>query len=273
MLTSDAVIEFALAVIVGDAFGNLIETLVASVISPCFYAVEMILFTKVHELRLQSGKGWMCLDDVVNTTHTYKSSIDAIEQGCITISWNDVISACITFFLVMTCAYWMVYLLKASRNKEEKDADADADVSEGKGQAQTSNLDIDSKFELSPCPVCFVNIPLVASRCGRCTTWLGPDCAQDRTAIFRTWAKRKMAAAEAAVVNNASELGLPTKSAYEKSSPAQNEDTPQPVIDGPHQVADHVLAVLESELEADGAASVSRRGMGPLKRSLKRNGH
>jgi len=172
MLTSDQTIEFALGVIVGDAFGTLIGTLVSSLITPAFDTIKAILGG--HSLEIKSGHGWVCVDTYGNQTLEYHSADVATDEGCITYNYKQFTDAIISFLLVMICAFWMVKFLRANKVKHKE-----------------------SKRKMTKaCPMCLAMISRSSIRCRHCTTWLRPP--PEPTLVYKAWEQTNSQAPKAA---------------------------------------------------------------------------
>jgi len=134
-----SVVDMAVGIIIGAAFGGIIKSLVADVIMP---PIGMLLgnvdFANLFILLKQGAK----------EAAPYASLADAQKAGAVTINYGTFINTCISFVIVA----FAVFLLVRSVNRLRRQTPADPTTKE--------------------CPYCFSVIPLQASRCGHCTSEL-----------------------------------------------------------------------------------------------------
>jgi large conductance mechanosensitive channel len=135
------VLDMAVGIIIGAAFGTIVNSLVADVIMP---PIGMLLgnidFSNLFAV-LKEGK----------VAAPYASLAAAKEAGAVTINYGLFINTIITFLIVA----FAVFLLIRNVNKLVKLQDAPPPVPTTK-----------------ECPYCLSTIPIKATRCGHCTSEL-----------------------------------------------------------------------------------------------------
>ena len=135
------VLDMAVGIIIGAAFGSIINSLVADVIMP---PIGMLLgnidFSNLFAV-LKEGK----------VAAPYASLAAAKEAGAVTINYGFFINTIITFLIVA----FAIFLLIRSVNKLVKQQEAPPAVPTTK-----------------ECPYCLSTIPIKATRCGHCTSEL-----------------------------------------------------------------------------------------------------
>jgi len=136
------VVDMAVGIIIGGAFGTIVKSLVADVIMP---PIGLLLggvdFTDLF-LTLKEG----------TQAGPYATLAAAQEAGAVTISYGVFFNAVISFLIVA----FAVFLLIRSINNlkaEEEEAPADPTTKE--------------------CGFCFTEIPIQATRCPNCTSEVG----------------------------------------------------------------------------------------------------
>ncbi|GAA4886236.1 large conductance mechanosensitive channel protein MscL [Ferrimonas pelagia] len=136
------VVDMAVGIIIGGAFGTIVKSLVADVLMP---PIGVLL----------GGVDFTDLFWVVNEGSTpapYATLAAAKEAGAAVISYGVFINALISFLIVA----FAVFLLIRAINKLKTEAPP---------------ADPTSK----PCPACLNDVPLKATRCGHCTSALNAD--------------------------------------------------------------------------------------------------
>lgn len=136
------VVDMAVGIIIGGAFGTIVKSLVADVIMP---PVGLLLggvdFSDLF-LTLKEGA----------TTGPYATLAAAQEAGAVTISYGLFINAVISFLIVA----FAVFLLIRGINKLQAEEEApEEDPTE------------------KDCTFCLTSIPIKATRCPNCTSELG----------------------------------------------------------------------------------------------------
>jgi len=135
------VLDMAVGIIIGAAFGTIVNSLVADVIMP---PIGMLLgnidFANLFAV-LKEGK----------VAAPYASLAAAKEAGAVTINYGFFINTIITFLIVA----FAVFLLIRNVNKLVKKQEVPPPVPTTK-----------------ECPYCLSTIPIKATRCGHCTSEL-----------------------------------------------------------------------------------------------------
>ena len=135
------VVDMAVGIIIGGAFGTIVKSLVADVIMP---PIGLLLggvdFSNLF-LTLKEGA----------TAGPYSSLAVAQEAGAVTISYGIFINSVISFLIVA----FAVFLLIKSINKLQAEEDAPE-------QEPTEK----------ECPFCVSSIAIAATRCPNCTSEL-----------------------------------------------------------------------------------------------------
>ena len=135
------VLDMAVGIIIGAAFGTIVNSLVADVIMP---PIGMLLgnidFSNLFAV-LKEGK----------VAAPYASLAAAKEAGAVTINYGLFINTIITFLIVA----FAVFLLIRNVNKLAMQKEAPPAVPTTK-----------------ECPYCLSTIPIKATRCGHCTSEL-----------------------------------------------------------------------------------------------------
>ena len=138
------VLDMAVGIIIGGAFGTIIGSLVSDVIMPPIgMALGNVDFSNLFIL----------LKDGAKAAGPYASLADAKAAGAVTINYGIFINSVISFLIVA----FAVFLLIRSMNKLKRE--------EAAPSAEPTTRD---------CPFCFTAIPLKASRCPQCTSEVKP---------------------------------------------------------------------------------------------------
>jgi large conductance mechanosensitive channel len=130
------VIDLAVGVIIGAAFGKIVSSLVEDVIMP---PIGLLLgHVNFSDLYINlSGK-------------YYKSLLDARADGAVTLNYGIFLNTLINFVIIAFAVFLVVHHV----NRWTKKAEAPA--------APTTK----------DCPQCAMTIPIAAKRCGHCTAQL-----------------------------------------------------------------------------------------------------
>jgi large conductance mechanosensitive channel len=135
------VLDMAVGIIIGAAFGTIVNSLVADVIMPPIgLLLGNIDFSNLF-LVLKEGK----------VAGLYESLAAAKAAGAVSINYGFFINTVITFLIVA----FAVFLLIRNVNKLARQQEAPPAVPTTK-----------------ECPYCLSTIPIKASRCGHCTSEL-----------------------------------------------------------------------------------------------------
>jgi len=136
------VVDMAVGIIIGGAFGTIVKSLVADVIMP---PVGLLLggvdFSDLF-ITLKEGAN----------AGPYATLAIAQEAGAVTISYGVFINAVISFLIV---AFAVFLLIRAINNMQVEEEEPAAEPTE------------------KDCPHCFTSIAIKATRCPNCTSELG----------------------------------------------------------------------------------------------------
>ena len=134
------VVDMAVGIIIGAAFGTIIKSLVADIIMP---PIGLLLgnvdFANLYIL-LKAG----------NPAGPYLALAEAQKAGAVTINYGAFINTIISFLIVA----FAVFLLIRSLNRMKKPAEAPAEPA------------------TKDCPYCLSAVPVKATRCAHCTSEL-----------------------------------------------------------------------------------------------------
>jgi large conductance mechanosensitive channel len=135
------VVDMAVGIIIGAAFGTIVKSLVDDIIMP---PIGMLLgnvdFANLLIL-LKAG----------SPAGPYASLADAKTAGAVTINYGVFINAIISFLIVA----FVVFLLIRSMNRMKKEEEAPP-----------------AEPTTKECPYCLSTVPIKASRCAYCTSEL-----------------------------------------------------------------------------------------------------
>jgi large conductance mechanosensitive channel len=132
------VLDLAVAVVIGAAFGVVVKSLVDDVIMPPVgLALGHVDFSNLYVL----------LKDGVKSAPPYASLADAKSAGAVTLNYGMFVNNIITFLIIALA----IFIVVRAANKVYKPA---------------------VKVTTKPCPYCAMDIPLAATRCPNCTSEL-----------------------------------------------------------------------------------------------------
>jgi len=138
------VLDMAVGIIIGGAFGTIISSMVSDVLMPPIgMALGNVDFTNLYILLKEGSKA----------AAPYAALADAKAAGAVTINYGLFINSVISFVIVAFC----VFMLIRSMNKLKREEVAPP--------AEPTTRD---------CPFCCSAIPLKASRCPSCTSEVKP---------------------------------------------------------------------------------------------------
>jgi large conductance mechanosensitive channel len=136
------VVDMAVGIIIGAAFGAVVKSLVDNVIMPPIgLLVGNVDFSNLF-LTLKAGK----------VAGPYASLAAAKAAGAVTLNVGVFINTVVSFIIVAFSVYLLVRGINRLHQQEEAPPPADTKT----------------------CPFCRSEIPLQASRCPHCTSELGP---------------------------------------------------------------------------------------------------
>jgi large conductance mechanosensitive channel len=134
------IVDLAVAVVIGAAFGAVIKSFVDDVVMP---PIGLLLgnvdFTNLFTV-LKAG---------TKTPPPYATLADAQAAGAVTINWGLFIGSVVAFLIV---AFVVFFAVRAVQRLQRQPAAATPDT--------------------KPCPHCAMTIPLAARRCPHCTSQL-----------------------------------------------------------------------------------------------------
>ncbi len=135
------VIDMAVGVILGAAFGKIVSSLVSDLIMPPLgLLVGKVDFTKLF---------------INLTSHPYATLADAKAAGAPTLNYGIFVNAVIDFVIVAFVVFLLVRQFNRMMERRKKP--------EAPAPATTRD-----------CPYCLSSIPLKATRCAHCTSELSP---------------------------------------------------------------------------------------------------
>jgi large conductance mechanosensitive channel len=133
-------VDLAVGVIIGAAFGAIINSLVKDILMPPIGLLTGGLDFSNKFLILKDAPGG----------GTFATTADAIKAGAVTWNYGNFITLVINFIIVAFC----IFLLVRMMNKLKKPSPTAPAVSKD-------------------CPACAMTIPIKATRCPHCTTEFG----------------------------------------------------------------------------------------------------
>jgi len=132
-------IDLAVGVIIGAAFGGIINSLVKDILMPPIGLLTGGLDFSNKFLILKDAPG----------AGVFNTPADAVKAGAVTWNYGNFITLVINFVIVAFCIFLVV---KAMNKMKKPSATADAVAKD--------------------CPACAMSIPVKATRCPHCTTEL-----------------------------------------------------------------------------------------------------
>jgi large conductance mechanosensitive channel len=134
------VVDMAVGIIIGGAFGTIVKSLVSDVIMP---PVGLLLGGVDFEnlfVVLKEGA----------TSGPYAALVEAKEAGAVVISYGVFINAIISFLIVAFAVFLLIRSINKMKREEEEAPPAEPTTKD--------------------CPKCFTAIPIKATRCPNCTS-------------------------------------------------------------------------------------------------------
>lgn len=134
------VIDLAIGVIVGSAFGKIVTSIVEDVVMP---PIGLLL----------GGVNFTDLFWVLDSSKAKPASLaDAKANGVAVLAYGQFINTVINFLIIAFCVFLLVKGINSLRRKKE--------------EAPASPKEKD-------CPYCLKQVPIKATRCAHCTSQLG----------------------------------------------------------------------------------------------------
>jgi large conductance mechanosensitive channel len=135
-----SVVDLAVGIIIGTAFGSIVNSLVSDIIMPPIgFLLGNVNFSNLF-ITLKAG----------SEPGPYASLVDAQTVGAVTINYGVFINTIISFLVIA----FAVFLLIRSINRLKREQETPAEVT------------------TKECPFCMSTIALKASRCPYCTSQL-----------------------------------------------------------------------------------------------------
>ena len=133
------VVDMAVGIIIGGAFGTIVKSLVADVMMP---PIGLLLGgVDFSDLFLTLKEG--------TKAGPYATLAMAQEAGAVTIGYGLFLNAVISFLIVAFAVFMLIKAINQLQREEEKPAEAPT---------------------TKECPRCLSTIPIKATRCGHCTS-------------------------------------------------------------------------------------------------------
>ena len=132
-------VDLAVGVIIGAAFGGIINSLVKDIVMP-----PISLFTG----GLDFSNKFVILRAAKDGSIAFNTPADAAKAGAITWNYGNFITLLINFLIVATAVFLLVRVINQLRHSAEKAPDT------------------------KDCPACAMKIPIKATRCPHCTSEL-----------------------------------------------------------------------------------------------------
>jgi large conductance mechanosensitive channel len=143
------VIDLAVAVVIGGAFGAIVKSLVDDIVMPTVGLITGGLDFSNHFALLKAG---------AKAPPPYATLADAQAAGAVTLNYGAFVNTIITFLIVAAAIYVVVKIVNRTYAKPAP---------------ATPNT--------KPCQYCTLSIPLAATRCPNCTADVAtPPAASDR---------------------------------------------------------------------------------------------
>ena len=139
-ITRGNIVDLAVAVVVGGAFGAVVKSFVDDVVMPPIgLLLGRVDFTNLFTV-LKAG---------AKAAPPYATLADAKAAGAVTVNWGLFIGSIVAFLIV---AFVVFLAMRAVQRLQRQPAPAAPDT--------------------KPCPQCAMTIPLAAKRCPHCTSQL-----------------------------------------------------------------------------------------------------
>jgi large conductance mechanosensitive channel len=134
-------VDLAVGVIIGAAFGAIVNSLVKDVVMPPISLLSGGLDFSNKFLILRAAK---------DGSTAFNTPADAAKAGAITWNYGNFITLVINFLIVALAIFLVIRIINQMRHPTEKAPDT------------------------KDCPACAMKIPIKATRCPHCTTELSP---------------------------------------------------------------------------------------------------
>ncbi|MBN1467044.1 large conductance mechanosensitive channel protein MscL [candidate division KSB1 bacterium] len=134
------VIDMAVGIIIGAAFGTIVKSLVSDIIMP---PIGLLLgnvdFSNLFAVLKQGA-----------TAGPYATLADAQAASAVTVNYGLFINTIVSFLIVAFCIFLLIRSINRLKRKDETPAEPTT----------------------KECPYCFSTIPVKATRCAHCTSEL-----------------------------------------------------------------------------------------------------
>jgi large conductance mechanosensitive channel len=138
------VVDMAVGIIIGAAFGTIVKSLVSDVIMPPIgLALGNVDFSNL----------FIILKHGAEMAGPYASLADAQTAGAVTLNYGTFINTIISFIIVALAVFMLIRNINKLKRKEEAPP---------------------PEPTTKECPHCFSTIPIKATRCPMCTSELKP---------------------------------------------------------------------------------------------------
>ena len=134
------VVDMAVGIIIGGAFGTIVKSLVDDVIMP---PIGMILGN------VDFSDMFVVLKAGANAAPPYETLAAAREAGAVTMNYGSFINNIVSFLIVAWAVFILIKAINRLRREEQVEPKAPTD---------------------KPCPWCATSIPITARKCPNCTT-------------------------------------------------------------------------------------------------------
>jgi large conductance mechanosensitive channel len=138
-------VDLAVGVIIGAAFGGVVNSLVKDVIMPPISVLTGGLDFSNKFLILRAAK---------DGSTAFNTPVDAVKAGAITWNYGNFITLIINFLIVAVAIFLVIRIINRLRPPPEKPPDT------------------------KDCPACAMKIPIKATRCPHCTSELSSGAAR-----------------------------------------------------------------------------------------------
>jgi large conductance mechanosensitive channel len=136
------VVDMAVGIIIGAAFGTIVKSLVSDVIMPPIgLALGNVDFANLFIILKQGAE----------LAGPYASLADAQAAGAVTLNYGTFINTIISFIIVALAVFMLIRSINKLKRKEEAPP---------------------PEPTTKECPLCFSTIPIKATRCPMCTSEL-----------------------------------------------------------------------------------------------------
>ncbi len=139
------VVDMAVGIIIGAAFGNIIKSLVSDIIMP---PIGLLLGN------VDFSNLFVVLKEGEKVAGPYVSLVDAQAAGAVTINYGMFLNTIISFVIIAFAIFMVIRYMNQLKKKE---------------------VVVPAEPTTKDCPYCLTSIPLKATRCPNCTSQLGAE--------------------------------------------------------------------------------------------------